>query len=149
MEILNKTYFRGSTYTLSHLYIDGMFMCDILEDVVRELPATCPNTPKGLECRCPEKIKGQTAIPAGRYECDFSYSPRFKRNLLEIKNVPHFIGIRLHAGNKDADTEGCLLPGENKVKGQVINSRAWETKLNSMFEEAKKKGEKIFITIER
>ena len=149
MEILVKTFFKGQTYTLSKLSIDGKPLCDVLEDTVRDLPAECPYTPRGLECCCSQKIKHITAIPAGRYECDFTQSPRFGRKLLEVKNVPHFIGIRLHAGNKPTDTDGCLLPGENKVKGQVINSRIWENKLNELFEDAEKKGEKIFLTVER
>ena len=63
-----KRIFKGATYTIGHLYIDGKYFCDTLEDQVRELPAYCPNTPKGLNCECPEKVYSKTAIPSGEYK---------------------------------------------------------------------------------
>lgn len=51
-----KRIFKGATYTIGRLYIDGKYFCDTLEDKVRELPAYCPNTPKGLNCECPERF---------------------------------------------------------------------------------------------
>ncbi len=57
-----KRIFKGATYTIGRLYIDGKYFCDTLEDQVRELPAYCPNTPKGLNCECPEKVYSKTAI---------------------------------------------------------------------------------------
>lgn len=149
MKLLVKTFYRGEKYTLSKLYIDGVKMCDIIEDKVRALPATCPNTPKGLDCKCKEKVYGETAIPAGTYKCEFTMSSRFKRKLLAILNVPHFIGIRMHRGNTEIDSHGCTIVGENKVIGKVINSTYWEEKLNNIFEKASNNGEEIEITIER
>lgn len=149
MKILLKTIFKGDTYTIGKLYINDKYECDILEDKFRQLPATCPNTPRGLDCKCPEKVKRLTCIPAGTYDCEYTMSNRFKYKTLSILNVPHFIGIRLHRGNKTEDTEGCPLCGENKVKGKVINSRIHEDRLNAMFKKATENKEKITITVER
>lgn len=65
-----KRIFKGATYTIGRLYIDGKYFCDTLEDKVRELPAYCPNTPKGLNCECPEKVYSKTAIPSGELTSD-------------------------------------------------------------------------------
>jgi len=113
---LYRHYF-GEKYTIGRLFIDNEYFCDVLEDTVREL-----NTADG-------KVYGKTAIPAGLYTVKLTYSPHFKRVLPEILDVPFFKYIRIHAGNDAEDSEGCLLVGENKVKGKVINSRKWETKL--------------------
>lgn len=106
MLVMVERRFRGQDYTIGRLYIDGAYFCDTLEDAVRE-----------------KKIAGITAIPAGDYKVIKSYSPRFKKILPEILNVPNFTGVRIHAGNTAKDTDGCILLGLNKVKGQVINSR--------------------------
>lgn len=98
--------FKGSEYTIGKLYIDDNYFCDTLEDTVRK-----------------EKIAGKTAIPAGTYKVKKTMSPRFKKILPEILNVPNFTGVRIHAGNTAKDTEGCLLLGLNKVKGSVVNSQ--------------------------
>jgi len=52
-----------------------------------------------------------SCIPEGEYEIEFTYSPKFKTNLWEIKNVPNRSGIRIHAGNFTRQIEGCILPG--------------------------------------
>lgn len=77
---------------------DGYF-CKTLEDVVRIGP----------------KVIGQTAIPSGRYKVVLSLSQHFKILLPEILNVPGFSGVRIHGGNTDADTEGCILVAKNRL----------------------------------
>lgn len=84
MKITVKRTFKGEKYTIGHMYLDGKYFCDTLEDVVR---------PDGT------KVYGQTAIPAGKYPCQLTYSPRFKKILPHIMNVPNFEGVRIHAGN--------------------------------------------------
>ena len=111
MKLLVKRIFKGENYTIGHLYIDGKYFSDVLEDPVRLL--------NDYE----DKIYGETAIPEGVYQVKLTYSPRFKRVLPEILNVQFFKGIRIHSGNTAKDSEGCLLVGENKVKGKVINSK--------------------------
>ena len=94
------------------------------------------------------KLKGITAIPTGKYDVILTFSPRFKCVLPLLLNVKGFEGIRIHPGNSAEDTEGCLLVGENKEKGKVINSRATFEKLMSVLLGCEKKKEKITITIE-
>src|SRR5262245_55691636 len=90
---------RTGNATIGQLYVDGNFFGHTLEDVVREAGV---------------KVPGETAIPAGMYEGEVTFSPRFKTNLPLIKNVPNFTGIRIHAGNSEGDTEGCILVGEKE-----------------------------------
>ena len=107
MKVEVKRTYKGSEYTIGKLYIDGHYLCDTLEDTVRN----------GV------KIAGKTAIPAGTYKVKKTMSPRFKKVLPEILNVPGFTGVRIHAGNTAIDTDGCLLLGLNKKKGQVLESQ--------------------------
>ena len=124
--------YKKEDYTIGHLYIDGKLFCDVLEDRVREL-----NT---LE----DKVYGKTAIPEGVYQVKLTYSPRFKKILPEILNVQFFSGIRIHAGNTAEDSEGCILVGENKVKGKVINSKKTLEKLMKILKSAQ---DPIFLQI--
>jgi len=89
------------------------------------------------------KIYGETAIPAGRYKVILSMSARFKRVLPELLDVGHFTGIRIHRGNTSKDTAGCILIGENKTKGKVVNSGYYEKKLISILQDS----EETYITI--
>ena len=143
MKLLLKRIYKGNKYTIGKLYIDGEWFCDTIEDVVRNLPKDCPYIPKGRNCKCKEKVYGETAIPAGTYKVILSYSNRFKRILPELLNVPHFLGIRIHRGNTEQDSAGCIILGENKVKGKVINSTPYEIKLVKLLENQKN----ITITI--
>ena len=137
-----------STYTIGSLFINGEYFCDTLEDKVRTLPTMCPNTPKGRGCDCKEKIFGETAIPEGKYSVILRYSPKFKRTLPAVENVPHFLGILFHSGTTELDSHGCILVGENKIKGRLINSRATETKLVDLLKSYITEGHTLILIID-
>lgn len=119
-------------YTIGKMYVNGQYFCDTLEDAGRNLPAACPYTSRSVDCRCPEKVYGQTCIPTGTYKAQYNYSGKLRRNLILLLDTPHFRGIRIHKGNNAAHTEGCILVGENKVVGGLINSAPYEAKLNAL-----------------
>lgn len=140
MELLLKRIFRGDEYTIGHLYIDGNYYCDVLEDVDRGL--TDDMSEEEIK---KIKVYGKTAIPKGTYKVEVTYSPKFKRYLPILLNVKGFSGIRIHSGNTAEDTLGCLLVGFNKEKGKVLNSRVTSDKLTALLRNTK---EEIHITIE-
>lgn len=136
MELTTKRRYKKTEYTIGNLFVEGLYFCDTLEDAVRDLK------PDGSG-----KIKGKTAIPAGRYEVTMTYSPKFKRRLPLLLGVPFFEGVRIHAGNTAKDTEGCLLVGKNRAVGKVLDSRKYERQLVALIEQRIKRGEKIYIEI--
>jgi hypothetical protein len=142
MKLLLKRKFKSETYTVGDLFIDGKFFCNTIEDRVRLLPKTCPDMPKGISCKCREKVYAQTAIPAGTYRITMEISPKFGRVLPRLHNVPHFIGILIHSGNTEKDSAGCIIVGDNTQKGKVLNSRATSDRLNVLL------GKEKDITIE-
>lgn len=75
------------------------------------------------------KVYGQTAIPTGEYQITITYSNRFKKLMPLLNNVPGFAGIRIHTGNTDKDSDGCILVGKNKVVGKVLESKVTYQKL--------------------
>lgn len=129
-------------YSIGVLYINGKRFCETLEDQDRGLSEDMP-----LEEIRKLKVKGETAIPVGRYQIAWTYSPRFGKMLPLLLNVPGFDGIRMHSGNKAKDTEGCILSGRNTAVGTVTNSRYWTGKVNSLIEKAIKNKEEVTITI--
>lgn len=139
MKLTLKRIALRSTYTIGKLYIDDAYFCDTLEDTVRD------TNKNGKFDNGEQKIKGKTAIPYGTYEIKWTYSPRFKKYTPQLMNVPSFEGIRVHAGNTSADTEGCLILGENKQVGKVLNSRATINKFYQIIKEACSNGK---VTIE-
>lgn len=139
MKLTLKRIALRSTYTIGRLYIDGNYFCDTLEDTIRDL------NKNGKFDNGEKKIKRKTAIPYGTYEIKWTYSPRFKKYTPQLMNVPSFEGIRIHSGNSNTDTEGCLLLGENKKVGIVLNSRATINKFYPLIKEACSKGK---VTIE-
>jgi hypothetical protein len=98
--------------TIGDLTIGGKHVCWVLEDPVRETTDSVASW----------KIAGQTAIPFGRYKIERTWSPHFGRTLPQLMNVPGFEGIRIHPGNTTADTEGCLLPGLDRLPKSVGSS---------------------------
>ena len=141
MDLLLERKYLKKEYTLGALSINGKYFCDILEDTVRDI-----NKDGTFDCG-EFKIKGHTAIPYGEYEIALTYSPKFKRELPLLLNVPHFEGIRIHKGNSRQDTEGCLLPGENRERGKVLNSTKYEVELVDRIKKAIKNKEKVTIKI--
>lgn len=143
MKLHVKRIAKKPTYTIGRLYIDDKYFCDALEDTDRGLTQNMP-----LNVIKSKKIPGQTAIPTGTYKVIVNISPKFKRMLPRLLNVPGFDGILIHRGNSDKDSSGCLLCGENKVVGKVINSTGYELKLTKILQEAQNRKESIEITIE-
>ena len=139
MKLTLKRIALRSTYTIGRLYVDGNYFCDTLEDTVRDL------NKNGKFDNGEKKVYGKTAIPYGTYEIKWTYSPRFKKYTPQLMNVPLFEGIRIHSGNSSTDTEGCLLLGENKKVGMVLNSRATINKFYPLIKKACSKGK---VTIE-
>lgn len=134
MELTLNRIFLGSSATIGELLINDKHLCDTLEDRVR---------PEG------EKVYGKTAIPEGTYEVKLTHSPRFKKTLPEILNVPNFSGIRIHTGNSSKDTEGCILVGtwDGEKEDWVGNSRIAFDELMTLLEEATNNKEKVTITV--
>ena len=142
MEIRVNRIARKDGYTIGRMSLNGVYFCDTLEDTDRGL-----NSTMSVEEILSKKRKGITAIPTDKYDVILTFSPRFKRVLPLLLSVKGYEGVRIHAGNTNKDTEGCLLVGENKAKGQVLNSRATLEKLMSILLDCEKRKEKISITI--
>lgn len=138
---LNRIYF-SPTYTISKLFVNGQLWCDAIEDVNRDLNKDGDLTDAGES-----KVQDKTCIPFGKYQVIVNVSARFKRMLPRLLNVPHFDGILIHNGVNETSSSGCIIVGENKEKGKVLNSRFWMNKLTDYLLDEQAKGNKIFITI--
>lgn len=141
MELTLKRIARKPTYTIGRMYINGEYFCDTIEDVDRGLKQT-----DDLKKISAVKVKGETAIPIGRYLVTKTFSTRFKRDMYLLNNVPGFAGVRIHSGNTDKDTEGCLILGKNKAVGKVLESKDTVNAFEKVLDKVTK--EEIFITIE-
>lgn len=147
MEIgLNRRHFKD-TYTIGKLYIDSQYFCDTLEDKVRELHDI--NHDNDFNDPGEGKIYGETAIPCGRYKVDIVWWTKHQKEVPIILGVPGFTGILIHSGSDPKHTEGCILVGENKYKGRLVNSPYYATTLTNMIRDAINEKEKVFITIKQ
>ena len=153
MKLTLKRRYKGADYTIGSLYVDGQYFCDTLEDRDRGLTKDTPPYIAKFK-----KVFGKTAIPAGEYRVTVAiFSPRFGSRSFYRKacggrvprllDVPFFDGVLIHVGNTAADTDGCILVGENKVKGQVVNSRETFKRLYPLLWAAYKRNETITIEI--
>ena len=153
MELLVDRKWKKQSYTISNLYINGEWFCNCLEDADRGLD----NSMSEDMIRTLKK-PSITAIPRGTYEITLDVvSPKYSKvqfykdvcngKVPRLKNVKGFDGILIHAGNTDKDSSGCLLVGQNKVKGQVVNSKETFKQLYKLLQDGKSRGEKIVIKI--
>ncbi len=149
MDLTLKRIARRETYTIGHLYIDGKYFCDTIEDTDRGLKQSLPQSVNAAK-----KRKGVTAIPEGKYLVVMNVkSPKFSTKkqyewcggyLPRLVNVPAFDGVLIHIGNTAKDTEGCLLVGKNTQVGKVLDSTATFKELYQRLKAAK---DRIYITI--
>ena len=151
MELILKRIAKRKTYTIGRLYIrqqvmdeylpgtEDKYFCDTLEPTWRDYEHGA------------YKEKGRSATHEGRYAVVISWSPKFKQWLPILLGGPDFNrkwqGIRIHAGNTAKDTEGCILVGQNREVGKVLDSRKWLYELKQKIVEAKDRGEAVWITI--
>ena len=126
LRVLRKTFSDRST--IGQLFVDGVFECFTLEDVVREV--------KGKPVSA-WKVPGKTAIPYRAYEVVLDYSNRFKRVMPHILDVPGFEGIRIHSGNTAEHTDGCVLVGDELGVDFVGKSKVAFDRLYAKLEKAK------------
>ena len=148
MEIRIDRAWKKRDYTISRVYVDGQRLgdgqhyCNALEDPDRGLTSEM-SVDEVLE----KKVYGQTAIPTGRYLVTMSWSPKFKQMMPLVNAVKGFTGVRLHPGNSNKDTEGCILFGVNDKIGWISNSRYWTDRIIGMVNDAIGRGEKVYLTI--
>ena len=117
--------------TLGELLINGAHECVTLEDPIR-----------------PVKVYGDTCIPAGRYRVIINESPRFKKRLPRLMDVPGFTGILIHSGNAPADTKGCILVGQQIMGPAFIRGGSVAMpRLQEKIQAALDRGEEVWITI--
>ncbi len=139
-------------YTIGLLYVKGWYFSATLEDTDRGLEKTMP-----IEEIQRIKVKGKTAIPKGEYRIRLTVSEKFRNRAWAkpygglvplLEDVPGYSGIRIHPGNTAADTEGCILPGQNLRPGMVLNSTVTYRRLmDEYLYPAHLAGEEILITI--
>ena len=149
MELILKRIARRDSYTIGHLYIDGQYFCDTIEDTDRGLRQDLP-----LSVNQAKKRRGVTAIPVGRYRVTLDvFSQRFSKKkqydftrgyLPRLLNVPAFDGILIHIGNTAADSEGCILVGRNTKVGMVLESTKT---FKALYEVLRKASDPIYITV--
>lgn len=144
--------YLGPKYTIGHLYINGQYFCDTIEDVDRGLSQKMKK-----EEISKKKIKHQTAIPVGKYTIvmnvisgKYVIKAKYKftgGRIPRLLSVPGFDGILIHPGTTQEDSSGCIIVGLNKEVGKVINSFETFQRLWDLLEKARKKSEPISIEI--
>lgn len=128
MKITVKRIAKKPTYTIGKLYIDGVYFCDTVEDTDRGLFQG-----QSLDLIKKIKIPNKTAIPTGTYKLTLNVvSPKYSKKAIyqeickgrvpRLLDVPGYDGVLIHIGNSADDSSGCILVGQNKVVGKVINS---------------------------
>ena len=153
MKLTLERRYKCNGYTIGRLLVDGKYFCDTLEDTDRGLSDDMPKAE--IQAR---KLKHITAIPTGVYYITLGVlSPKFGSDLFykvvckgmlpRLMGVKGFDGILIHCGNTAKDTDGCIIVGENKVKGQVINSKTTFRRLYPLLWKAWKEEGIITITV--
>ena len=142
MKVEIKRVAKRDTYTIGHMYIDGKYVCDTIEDKDRGLTSSMSESEITSK-----KVYGKTAIPSGTYKIDMNtvsskfgkkqfYAEVCKGKVPRLIGLKGFDGVLIHCGNTAEDSLGCILVGENKVTGKVINSQATFRKIYPMLAKA-------------
>lgn len=153
MKITLDRKWKKEDYTIGRLFINGEFFCNTLEDTDRGI--TQKMDKNIIRSR---KIPNRTAIPSGIYDITLDIvSPKFSKKtfykefcdgkLPRLLNVPGFDGILIHCGSNASHSSGCILVGNNTIKGRLTNSKEVFKKLYKILLDAKEKDEKITIDI--
>ena len=129
-------------YTIGVVSINGKEFCHSLEPEDRGFT----NTMSAMSIQN-AKHWGQTAIPTGKYEVQYKWSPKYAKLMPKVMNVPGFDGILFHSGNTAADTRGCILLGKNTQKAMVTNSRYYTRIFRDLVADCDKRGEKVELEI--
>jgi len=135
LEVVRHTFTELST--IGDLFIDGDRICNTLEDKDRLLETAGEKA----------KVYGNTAIPRGEYKLVISWSNRFSKYMMELLKVPYYTGVRIHAGNIAADTDGCILLGNAQDEYRIINSRIMVNRVFDIVEAEIKKGREVSIVV--
>ena len=151
MELVLTRIAKRQTYTIGRLFMIEQvvdeystgtaekYICDTLEPTWRDYAHGA------------YKVKGKSAIPEGRYAVVISYSPKFKKWLPLLIGDQEFNkqwkGVRIHAGNTEKHTQGCILVGENKIEGRLLNSCNTLNDLKQKIVEARARDEPVWLTI--
>lgn len=160
MEILVKRNPSAKGATIGEMFVDGVRECYTLEDEVRE-PHTCDGYNSCLCGKCADglhptldawvaswKIQNVTAIPRGRYQVTITHSPHFGCDLPLLSNVPGYTAVRIHWGNKAADTDGCLLVGQTSEGNLIYKSKAAFDSLFPNIKAALAANVHVFVTVQ-
>jgi hypothetical protein len=118
-----------------HPATDGAILGDLFFDGTRE---------------CFTLEREDLAIPLGRYRVTITKSQRFGRMLPLVNGVPDRSGIRIHPGNTEHDTEGCILVGRTATlgTGTIGESRLAMDALQAKLAWGIARGEQVWLTIE-
>jgi hypothetical protein len=142
MEIKVIRKYKKDTYCIGEMLVNGEHFCNTLEDKDRGLSSDMT-----LSQIKKIKIYAKTAIPYGTYNVTVYFWPKYRKNYPLLHDVKGFTGILVHCGRTANDSAGCILVGENKIKGGLVNGEKYIRKLTTMCEDAIKLGEKVTITI--
>ena len=155
MEVYVKMIRRRNKVTISTVWIDGQFICHSLEPTYRNLPNTCPYTNKGQFCKCESKYYGITAIPEGTYRAKYMFSDKYKRRILRLLDIPHFISVLFYSRNVSNPTDGYIIAGDwdSKHPDTISNSKEKLSKFEKMIRDATDtlpvNSVEIYVTIDR
>lgn len=126
--------YRKKEYTIGTLSINGQWICDTME-------------PHCINWQWEEKVPGKTAVCEGTYKIQMKHSPKFKKKMPYLVDVPHFEGVMIHTGNLPKHTQGCILVGYNTVRGLVLKSREAFDKIMERIDYALEVGKEVIIKI--
>ena len=160
MKLKLKRIAKKEKYTIGRLMMqdkqngEWVWLADTIEDRDRGLDQSMSEANIAVI-----KVKHQTAIPTGKYEIDmntvsgvFVKKPLYKDfcggKVPRLKYVKGFSGILIHSGTDQDSSSGCIIVGQNKVVGKVINSWATFKRVYMVLRRAANNGERITLTVE-